>query len=414
MEKKYLLPLAALSVLGFANLDAARNEKDKSGCTTDCTQDDCKPTYCLGPDNYAVNAPVCPTINCDGDFKLFVTPFYWNAHQDGMEYAVLTHVQNPAVSGTTIADGGTNSNILQLNTLTDTQIQRPDFKWQWGFKLGFDYCTSFDGWDVGATWTYYKGKAHNVVEAEASDNRTLLPIWSAFSPAQGSVLYATEIDTDWKLDMNLLDLELAREFWSSKYLALRPHVGLRIAFLDQNYNIDHSGGSWSARTAAPLQDPFNGYTDLTNDYRGVGVRTGLNTTWNIGCGWAFFSDAAGSLVYGRFSNTYKERIRLAVNPHDKYNIAEYDYSFRATRLFLDLNLGLQWSTQYCDGKYGFLAALSWENHLFLDMNQMWRINRAGDLALNNGVPNLLGENVYAQRRGSLDLQGWSLKIQFSF
>ena len=90
MMKKHLIPLAALSVIGMTNIaGAARNTDDR--CAPEpgaaCYPDDCRRCYCLGPDNYGVNAPVCP-VTCAGDFSIEVAGFYWNAHQDGMEYAV--------------------------------------------------------------------------------------------------------------------------------------------------------------------------------------------------------------------------------------------------------------------------------------------------------------------------------------
>ncbi|NGX59823.1 MAG: hypothetical protein KR126chlam3_00980, partial [Chlamydiae bacterium] len=50
--------------------------------------------------------------------------------------------------------------------------------------------------------------------------------------------------------------------------------------------------------------------------------------------------------------------------------------------------------------------------LFFHQNQLWRINRIGDTEAT--FPNNTGENVFFQRRGTLDTQGWTLKVQFQF
>jgi len=213
----------------------------------------------------------------------------------------------------------------------------------------------------------------------------------------------------------LIDIELGRNFWTSKYLAIRPFVGVRVAHIDQSFEIQHKGGSWSSRANTPAQAAFNNEVDIDNDFKGVGLRAGLNSTWNLGCGWAIYGDLAASIVYGRFSISHDEDNRLATSPHDKTKVAEFDYSFRASRAILDLGLGLQWSTMFCDCQYGLTVALGWEHHLFFDQNQMWRVVRIGDTdaGFTDGTNNT-GENVYHQRRGDLDTQGWTLKVAFGF
>ena len=412
MDKKHLIPLAALSVLGMTNLSAAQGGRDdcRPEPPATCYADDCCRTYCLGPENIGVNAPVCP-LTCNGDLFITVAGFYWNAHQDGMEYAIDNQVENPDVTNVPI-ESGTDTKIIALNNLINAEYETPNFKWDFGFKVGLGYCSPCDGWDIGILWTWYRGKATDHIEAEIDDNHTLLPLWSAFAPVQGSVLYATDIETHWKLQLNLVDIELGRNFWTSKYLAIRPFVGIRIAYLEQDWNIQHKGGVWSERTAAILQPAFNNEVGIDNDFKGVGLRAGLDTTWNFGCGWALYGNWAASIVYGRFSIDHDEENRRASDPHEKIKVAEWEESFRASRAMLDLALGIQWSTMFCDCQYGFMIALGWEHHLFFDQNQMWRVVRIGDTAF--ASPNNSGENVYHQRRGDLDTQGWTLTVKFSF
>nr|NGX47543.1 hypothetical protein [Chlamydiota bacterium] len=85
------LPLIAVSSL----LPAARyNKKDcEPAPPAACNPADCCRTYCMGPENYGVNAAVRPRT-CNGDWVITVAGFYWNSHQDGMEYAVESKVKN--------------------------------------------------------------------------------------------------------------------------------------------------------------------------------------------------------------------------------------------------------------------------------------------------------------------------------
>ncbi len=346
-----------------------------------------------------------------------VAGFYWNAHQDGMEYAIDNHIENP---------GSSLQNVLQLNNVIDAQYKTPDFNWNFGFKVGIGYNTTCDGWDFGVTWTRYRGDAKDHIEAEVDDNHTLVPLWSAFAPAGGEVTFATDIQSFWRLKLNLFDIELGREFWTSKYLCIRPHIGLRVAFLDQNFELQHKGGSWSARTVFPQQEALNNRVDLDNDFKGVGVRAGFNSLWHFGCGWGVYGDLATSIVYGKFSVDHDEQNRFAEGFFSKTKILEAEDSFRASRAMLDLGLGVQWSGMICSCQYGLTIKLGWEQHLFFHQNQLWRVVRIGDqpppiqmtsLPEQNQfgtLPNNTGENVHHQRRGTLDTQGATLTVVFEF
>jgi hypothetical protein len=412
MDIKNKWPIAALSLLGMASsASAARDDRCAPEPPATCYQDDCRHCYCLGPENYGVNAPTCPKT-CDGDITITVAGFYWNSHQDGMEYAIDNHVQAPVP-----ADIVATIDTGPLNTLVDAEFLTPNFGWDWGFKAGIGYCSPCDGWDIGVLWTWYRGKASSHNERERDDNASLLPLWSAYAPLIGGTLFATDIETSWKLELNLIDIELGRSFWTSKYLSMRPFVGLRIAYINQSYDIEHKGGSWSANANAfPSQAAYNNEVMLTNDFHGVGVRGGLNTLWNLGCGWGIYGNFALAILYGRFDIDHDEKNRGASDLHVKVLIADAKNSFRASRGAADLALGLQWQTMFCDCAYGFSVALGWEHHLFFDQNQLWRVVRIGDIFDGGGgaAVNLTGENVYHERRGDLDTQGWTLTVKFDF
>jgi len=384
------LPLIAMSSF----VSAARNNQQSCApsAPANCNPaDDCCGTYCMGPENYGVNAPVRPRT-CNGDFVIEIDGLYWNSHMDGMEYAVETQVKN-----------------TERTSLINANYKNPNFNWEFGFKAGVAYNTTCDGWDLGILWTKYNGRASSHDQAQAGDNKTLLPLWSNFPDSDSLVQFqapvrATDIETSWKLDLNLIDLDLGREFWVSRRVTLRPHVGLRIAQLKQSFDIEHKGGSFSE---APVRNDF---VDINNNFKGVGVRAGLDSVWNLGCGFGIYGDMALSIIYGRFNVDHKEYTRLAASPFSKRKVLDTHESFRASRLATDLALGLQWSKLVCNCQYGLTIGLGWEHHLFLDQNQMWRVNKV--LSAEDSTE-LLG-NTFSQRRGDLDTQGWTLKFVFDF
>jgi hypothetical protein len=389
---------------GYGNMDACMPEPAAPCYSLDTPPCD----YCLGPENVAGNPAVRP-YTCDGDIVVEVAGFYWNAHQDGLEFAIANSVAAPA---TTAGDSSA------LNNLVRAEYLNPKAKWELGFKLGLGYDSTHDGWDLMLLWTHYRGRAKKEADIDLADNSSLLPLWSAFSTSAGvpgvgsnNILYATDINAHWKLRLDLVDLELGREFWSSKYLTLRPHIGLRYTWLKQSYDITHQGGAWGAVDG--IQPAFNNEVDLRSKFKGIGVRAGLNSTWMLGRGFAFFGNAAISIVYGRFSVDADENNFLTTAPFSTTEVLDTDEHFRSSKGMTDLAFGISWSTMFSDCQYGFTLALAWEHHLFFNQNQFWRVNRVGGQAL-MAQPNNSGMNVFSKQSGDLSTQGWTLSAVFEF
>ncbi len=407
LPKSFATALPLIFMSSMLSSVSAADECEPTPAAT-CYPDSCACTHCLGPDNMGGNAPVRPKT-CNSDFAITVSGFYWNAHQDGMEYAIKNNV---AIDGpiTQISDFGNIVNLI------DAEYQTPNYKWDFGFKLGVGYTGCHDGWDVGVLWTWYRGKSSNHIEAEYDDNTSILPLWSAYAPLQGGPLFATDVEESWNLRLNLVDFELGREFWTSKYMSIRPHVGIRYASIKQDFDITYRGGSWGTNTITgngAQAEAFTGLVSLDNDFTGAGIRAGLDSTFHLGCGWGVYGNFAASLVYGRFSIDHDEKARQTVPSFNKGDVLGTSNNFRASRAMLDLGLGLQWSALFCDCGWAFTAMLGWEQHLFFDQNQLWRVNRVGAVPVAVS-PNLTGENVYSQRRGDLDTQGWTLTFKFEF
>ncbi len=398
--------LSAVAVVALATILCGANYSEyASKRAANCAPDDSLFSFCLGPENYQVNAPVSPKT-CNGDFEFTVGAVYWLAEEDGLEYAVRNEV-----IGNEGADVTTGNR--SLNNLVDSTYLSPNFKKDFGLKLGASYTSPCDNWDINLLWTKFHQGSSGKVEAEFEDNVTLLPLWSAFQfPQAGNapILFASDIETFWKFDLNLIDLDLGRRFWTSKYLALHPHVGLRFAYLHQDFKINHRGGSW---IVPGLDLRFNGIVDLKNDYEGVGLRSGLDSTWNLGCGWALYGDFSLSVIYGKFKVDHDEVLRNVVAPYSKTKILDTEDHFRASRAILDLGLGIQWSTMFCDCKYGTTLALGWEQHSFFNQNQLWKIKRVSG-SNGSGLFNNSGENNFQQRRGTLNTSGWTLTGKLSF
>ncbi|MCI0382173.1 MAG: Lpg1974 family pore-forming outer membrane protein [Chlamydiae bacterium] len=396
---KKIWPLAAISiVVASSTMSAARKSHEQ-----------CPPRAIDGP-NQMVNPPVRPYTSdpccCEaGEVYLTASALYWNTHQDGMEYAVLNERADTQYQGLVV-------NAKYLN---------PDFKWRWGWKVGIGYNSTHDGWNMEAIWTHYKGRASRHDDTGGSSSTTLLPLWSAFAPAVANpvgavatqgILFATDIEASWKLRLDIADFTLGRQFWTSKFFNMKPFIGIRAAWIRQDFEIEHKGGSWGA--TFNQGNVFNNEVDLDNHYKGVGVRAGIDSSWNFTKAWSLFGNFALSILYGRFDIEHDERNFFANAPFNRNKIHETSDGFRASKAILDLMIGIQYVTVFSDYR-AFMVSLGWEHHLFFNQNQLWRVVRIGDASTTAGaVTDQFGENVFHQRRGDLSTQGWTLTATYVF
>lgn len=381
-----------LFLLSTAGAFAAQNTSCTPASPVCHTTDNCSCTYCLGPAKRIANAPVRP-FTCNGDWEITLAGFYWKPDMEGLEFAVENLVRD----------------VDQSVNLIKATYETPNFKWDFGFKLGLAYNTTCDGWDIGVNWTYFVGRAHSLLDTRTESNHLLIPLWSDYALSTEGHLFAEEIEANWKLHLNLIDLELGREYWVSPRLSMRPFVGLRIAFVEQDYHLNHRGGTWS-----DVANTLNNKVELDNDFNGVGLRSGFDLNWRLGCGWSVYSEFAAAIVYGQFDMHHDEKNQEAVSPFDKFHVAEVKDHFRASRAMVDLALGVQWYGLFCECQYGIGASLGWEQHILFHQNQLFRVRRLNVIDRTISVPLFEGENGYTQAQGTLATGGWTLTVKFDF
>ena len=155
-------------------------------------------------------------IMIERDVGLFFTSdvLFFKAREDNLNYAI---------------DSKTNEHI------SDGEAHHPHFEWNFGGRLGLGWNIPHDHWDLYLTWTYFRSS--NSGHASKKGDGVLFVTRS--NPA--AIPFRATVDSaraHWKLLVNLFDAELGREIGMSKWLQLRPFVGVRGAWIDQNFDLD--------------------------------------------------------------------------------------------------------------------------------------------------------------------------------
>lgn len=355
--------------------------------------------------NGMINPPARPFVKDGVDLYLQGSVFVWQANQSGLDYA-LTWNNSSTATPPANNDGGSG------------RFRHPNFKWDWGFKVAAGYTAPHDGWDLFLQWTRYHPERANSGTSVTSfgPGATVPPsvVYPLLLPANLEPVnpigpgYAASMG--WKLRLDLLDLELGREFFVSKWLTLRPHAGLRSAWLHQKSKVTYTGNPISTTAAA------NFSANLKNNFWGMGLRTGLDGEWRLGGGWSLFSDVAVSLLLGHFNISESESPTVTSGGVATTGVSQsFSEKFRATRLAADLSMGLRYAQTFACDRFGLMVQLGWEQHLFANQNQLEKLAAVG---FANSAGGTSGPNSFSltsvTNQGDLSTQGVTLTVEFDF
>jgi hypothetical protein len=341
--------------------------------------------------NGMINPPARPVVKDGVDLFIEGGAILWQASETGLEYGIKNY------NGTDYVNRG--------------RILKPHFEWDWGFKLGAGYNMPHDGWDLFLEWTrFYTDNGENGTSASSSG--TIFPSFvNAGVPEGGGNPALTSLDSGfqgvgafWKLRLNLLDLELGREFYVSKWLTIRPHAGLRSAWIRQRLNVRYTNGFLTGGPSSIVGVPANITTKNKNNFWGMGLRGGLDGNWGLGNGFSLFSDLAAAILLGHFKVTQYEFDVTPTPASTRLNVFE---KYRAARATLDMDMGLRYEHSFANDGYALMIQLGWEQHMFFSQNQLKKF-----VGRNNERANLSG--LFESSQDDLNTQGVTLLARFDF
>ena len=163
MNLKKMWPLAAASLLSVTAVLSADTAKAKNGGGMGA----------INPDTLGVINPNARPRTDDARMFITVEALYWNAHEDGLEYAMENEEPGVNLPPTIPANG--------YSMFYDADALEPGKHYNFGFRLGLGYNTTQDGWDLYAAWTHYTTHSSQHNEADRTTTSTrLLPTYSAF------------------------------------------------------------------------------------------------------------------------------------------------------------------------------------------------------------------------------------------
>ena len=278
---------------------------------------------------------------------------YWRANMDLLEYVFQTN--------------GTN-----LLTSTHGDFREPDFEYDPGVRVRAGYDFGRSNWDVNLVWTYHYS---SVSDSSRPSNQILSQVATKFQTAQNALynfVVSTTAKADWQVRLNALDLEFGYDYFYSERFSMRPHFGLKAAWIDMHYNVAYTdmvdGGSATSAI-------FSGSMRTKYDYWAVGPRMGFDSHLHVGWGFSLYGKVAGALIYGEYDSVTRFSLNreptapfLGITGPDQYPLRHKDYS--RLRALLEMSIGVEWG--YCFSNDYYLGLnIAWENQYWWNQFEMY-------------------------------------------
>lgn len=281
--------------------------------------------------------PCCATSPCCGTWIVSADLLYWRACEDGLI------CECDAADEVNFIDNGRTVSVVTAGDV--------DFKehWDLGYRISLGYKNP-NQWGFAAFWTHYHQNAKGKNKGENHSH--------------------------WKLNVDVLDLVVARDFTLGSCFNVTPFAGLRGAWLKQKVRghfiasetgilSESSSSSSSSSRSSSEEITFSTLEEKNKqDFWGVGPEIGIEADWKFGCGFSIYGGASAALLYGRYEVDFESEEVLTTATF----IDNGKHHHCASQSVIDASLGLRWQKEFCNARILFLQ-LGWEHHRYFDFNQ---------------------------------------------
>lgn len=356
------------------------------------------PGYVPAAYNYpaGIRAP-----NQDWDVYLTGTFIYWKPHQDNMFTGFATNQANPQEVEFAFNEGSPSLNNALLFS------RKPGYRP--GFKVGLGWNTgSWDNWTLYGEYTWFHtGKGTDDSDANPCGECgcvEVLLVPSCECPIEG--LYANDLKSKWKLDVDMADFIVSRPAYQGKRLVLSPFFGLRGLWIRQKFDVTYDAIMPDVFTITPVGTYSN---NARSKAWAVGPRIGVDGSWLFGCGFRMIGNASASILYQRFTDIdFKSNIPNGVGgtfaPTGTPLVSSIEYdnqkNYGTVRPNFEIDAGLGWG-MYVGDCYHIDFEARYDFHVFWGQNMMTSLqNYAVQFA--DTTP------------GNLYLHGLTVKARFDF
>ncbi len=314
---------------------------------------------------------------------------YWQAKSMGLEYAITNN--NPGT--------GLDGKVIDI-----------DFKWEPAFRLALGMYLPHDNWNLQVTYTRLEEKSNsnsttsNLNEPVSSAGVGIIPVWvhpAAYENELNDVRFSFA-EAKWKINYNVIDADLGKNFCLTRIISVRPYIGIRNAIINQNFTVNYHGGNIitiSGNTVNPLATDVA----LKNFSYGVGPLFGFRSNWCTKLSLSIFTNLSLALLHTHFDLQRIENSLSSelIDGQQRNDRAELKEDFWTYKPHAQISAGIKWDKCFGCKKHLAISA-AYEGNYWWKQNQMLRFIDATIIAKSRNTI------------GDLSLQGLTLSISLDY
>lgn len=348
---KYFLTIATLAAFQLSAIPPLSSVKKP------------KQLVCSGPELSVALPLCCPKENKCHSVMVKGSFLYWYAKEEGLDIATNA-LLNPA---------GT----LFFSTDTSTLFQ--NFDYNFGFKVELGYLLEND-FAIFAEYTWLRTNnrvseaaptaivAAGVTPATAAGATPVWAVndWFIQRSGAGQSLSGADVQSNWELDVNLIDLLISRSYLQASGIKVSPFAGLLGTIIDQKLNVTLTESTFLFGPTTP--EPIVS-RNASNSW-GIGPKAGLEVYAATCSGFRVEGNVGASLVYTRYTKVSHKEDRAST----AFNESPYHTSmsgYQAVRPIVEMGLGVGYGAFVSD-VYLDLSA-SYDFSYFWSQNMMRRL-----------------------------------------
>lgn len=300
-----------------------------------------------------ITPPAGPFVKNGYDVFITADFLYWQAIQERLTYATTG-----------------------VGTNTSGRVHSIDYPWEPGFRVGIGFYPSHDGWDITARYTWLH--SHSTDRASGTNIVPVTVTINNITNTQVNQIHSAR--SSWHLHYNVIDLELGRNFFLSKFLATRLFCGLKGTWITQDWKTRYHANAVTVGTVGPT--PGTVTTNQDHDTWGIGIRMGANGTWTFYKGWSIVSNIAFAGVWNDYDVERRDRFQVdGGQAISTVNISSDPDSIIAN---IELMLGLKGEWWFQQERYHLSAQAGWESQIWINYsNFIYFLGQSnGDLTFN--------------------------------
>lgn len=254
------------------------------------------------------------------------------------------------------------------------------FGWDPGFRVGVGYNMHHDLWDTQASYTWFQARTQDHAEGSVT---------SAFLAARLSLLEPFKKGkVRFNLHYNMFDWDLGRSFLISKCIALRPFIGAKAGWINQEIH-----ATWTTPNFGGLRILYTASESVRNNFTGGGPKGGVNGKWILGNvnrhAFSLIGNFSAAYMWGRWT-LQDEFIDIFST---RTSVPMRSRNFGA--LMLQALMGLGWDFNFDKNRSHFSLKAGYEIQDWLDHFQVFT-------------------NTSGTQNSDLLLQGLTVDLRFDF